>query len=138
MISVLNPRYTLISRTHFTKLMKRKYQETFQKVKGDINNSENRIALTADIWTSVATEAYLGITCHYIGDEWKMMSVCLTTMPLEDRHTATNIAEWLEDVVTKFEIPTEKIIAIVHDNGANIVAAANILEKKFGWISTCR
>lgn len=59
------------------------------------------MALTADI--SVATEAYLGISKIL-----KMVSICLTTMPLEDRHTSTNIAEWLEDAAVKFEIPFEK------------------------------
>lgn len=64
-----------------------------------------------------------------------MQSICLTTMPLQDRHTASNIKEWLEQVVARFEIPPSKIIATVHDNGANIVAAANILEEKQGWSS---
>ena len=57
----------------------------------------------------------------------------LTTMPLQNRHTASNIAEWLEEVVARFEIPPSNIIAIVHDNGANVVAAARILEEKNGW-----
>ncbi|XP_053551460.1 E3 SUMO-protein ligase ZBED1-like [Bombina bombina] len=137
MVSVLNPGYTLPSRTHFTKLVERKYQEALKNVKGAISAAanESRIALTADIWTSIATEAYLGITCHYIGADWKMHSICLTTMPLEDRHTAKNIAEWLEEVAAKFEIQPQKIIAIVHDNGLNIVAAANILGEKHGWTS---
>uniref|UniRef100_A0A8C1N977 HAT C-terminal dimerisation domain-containing protein n=1 Tax=Cyprinus carpio TaxID=7962 RepID=A0A8C1N977_CYPCA len=135
MVGTLNPGYILPSRTHFTKLMERKYQEAFQKIKSAINTTNSRMALTTDIWTSVATEAYLGITCHYIGNDWKMTSVCLTTMPLEDRHTSTNIAEWLEEVAVKFEIPSEKICAIVHDNGANIVAAAKLLEEKHGWSS---
>ncbi|KAJ8348900.1 hypothetical protein SKAU_G00274890 [Synaphobranchus kaupii] len=130
MINILNPGYTLPARTHFTKLMERKYQKTFQEVKSAIKATNSRIGLTTDVWTSVATEAYLGITCHYIGDDWNMKSICLTTMPLEHRHTASNIAEWLEEVVARFEI-----IAIVHDNGANIVAAANILEEKHGWSS---
>ncbi len=127
MIHTLNPGYTLPSRTHFTKLMERKYEETFKKVKTAINTNNSKLALTTDVWTSVATEAYLGITCHYITDDWDMQSFCLTTMPLQDRHTASNIAEWLEQVVARFEIPPSNIIAIVHDNGANIVAAANIL-----------
>ncbi|XP_073488938.1 E3 SUMO-protein ligase ZBED1-like [Aquarana catesbeiana] len=135
MISVLNPGYTLPSRTHFTKLVERKYQEAFQNVKDAISANESRIAITADIWTSIATEAFLGITCHYIAEDWKMISICLTTMPLEDRHTAANIAEWLEEVTEKFEIPAQKIIAIVHDNGANIVAAAKILMDTHGWAS---
>lgn len=135
MIHTLNPGYTLPSRTHFTKLMERKYEETFKEVKTAINTNNSKLALTTDVWTSVATEAYLGITCHYITDDWDMQSFCLTTMPLHDRHTASNIAEWLEQAVARFEIPPSKIIAIVHDNGANIVAAANILEEKHGWSS---
>ncbi|KAM4557393.1 E3 SUMO-protein ligase ZBED1-like [Fundulus diaphanus] len=135
MIHTLNPGYTLPSRTHFTKLMERKYEETFKKVKTAINTNNSKLALTTDVWTSVATEAYLGVTCHYITDDWDMQSISLTTMPLQGRHTASNIAEWLEQVVDRFEIPPSKIIAIVHDNGANIVAAANILEEKHGWSS---
>jgi len=74
MVSILNPGYILPSRTHFTKLMERKYQEALQKIKSAINTTNSRMALTTDIWTSVATEAYLGITCHYIGNDWKMTS----------------------------------------------------------------
>lgn len=65
-----------------------------------------------------------------------MQSLCLTTMPLQDRHTASNIEEWLEEVVVKFEILASKIIATVHDNGANFVAVANILLEKRGWSTT--
>ena len=206
MIHILNPGYTLPLRTHFTKLMERKYEQTFQAVRSDIKATQSKIALTTYVWTSVPTEAYLGITCHYIGDEWKMKSICLTTMPLEqwcqtdpvkghvaagfhsnqarihlirircvsfqpskntadldqvccclvgmktcshsgplldqfdttaleERHLASNIAEWLEEVVVRFEIPPSKTIAIVHNNGVNIVAAAKVLEEKHGWSS---
>lgn len=97
----------------------RMYQITFQRVKSAININQQQL--------NVASEPYLGITCHYIGDIWNMESICLTTAPLEDRHAASNIAEWLEEVAARFEISPSKIRAIVHDNGANIVAAANIL-----------
>lgn len=75
----------------------------------------------------MATEAYLGVTCHFLGEDWEMKSFSLTTMPLEERHTAANIADWLEETTAKFEIPFEKVKAVVHDNGANVVAAAKIL-----------
>nr|XP_054589704.1 E3 SUMO-protein ligase ZBED1-like [Nothobranchius furzeri] len=135
MVHTLNPGYTLPSRTHFTKLMERKYVDTLQKIMTVIKSTSSKLALTADVWTSIATEAYLGITCHYITEDWEMQSICLTTKPLQDRHTASNIAEWLEEAVTRFDIPLNKIIALVHDNGANVVAAANILEEKHGWSS---
>lgn len=113
----LHPGNTLPSRTHFPKLMERKYKKKFQGLKSAIKPTKH-------VRTSVATEAYLGITCHYIGDKWNVKSICFTTMALENRNTASNIAVWSEDVAARFEIPPSKIIAIVHGNGAHIVAAA--------------
>ncbi|KAI2657478.1 E3 SUMO-protein ligase ZBED1 [Labeo rohita] len=51
MTGILNPGYILPSGTHFTKLMERKYQEAFEKVKSAMNTTNSRMALTADIWT---------------------------------------------------------------------------------------
>lgn len=51
-------------------------------------------------------------------------------MPTEERHTAVNIAERLKDVIAKFNIPPQKIKAVVHDNGANVVAAVKTLAEK--------
>lgn len=56
-------------------------------------------------------------------------------MHLEERHTAENIATWLEEVIDKFNISPTKIKAVVHDNGANMVAAMRLLEPKHGWAS---
>lgn len=69
-----------------------------KKIKGKSKNTikeTDSIALTTDIWTSVATEAYLGVTCHFLGEDWEMESYSLIKIPLEERHTAANIAEWL-------------------------------------------
>ncbi|KAK1900776.1 putative AC transposase [Dissostichus eleginoides] len=132
MVTTFHPGYTLPSRTHFTKLMEGKYEATFGKLKNALKATKNKIALTTDAWTSVATEAYLGITCHFISDDWELNSFCLTTMPLEERHTGTNIAAWIEQAVERFEIPLSKVVAVVHDNGSNVVLAANILQEKHG------
>ncbi|ROI69368.1 hypothetical protein DPX16_14308 [Anabarilius grahami] len=58
-------------------------------------------------------------------------------MPLEDRHTAENIANWVEKAAEKFEISMANVIVVVHDNAANVVAALRILEEKHG-ISSLR
>ncbi|MEQ2216688.1 hypothetical protein XENOCAPTIV_020451 [Xenoophorus captivus] len=87
MLKQFNPGYTIPSRTHFAKLLEKKYQATLVQVKATLSAMNSKIALTADIWTSVASEAYLGITCHNIGSEWQMESICLSKIPLEDRQT---------------------------------------------------
>nr|XP_055065281.1 E3 SUMO-protein ligase ZBED1-like [Misgurnus anguillicaudatus] len=134
MISTFNPKYNLPSRTYFTQLMEKKHRDITEKLKAVLKQTEY-VALTTDIWTSVATEAYLGVTCHFLGEDWEMKSLSLTTMPLEERHTAANIADWLEETTAKFEIQLVKVKAVVHDNGANVVAAARILRKRHGWAS---
>ncbi|KAK9973179.1 hypothetical protein ABG768_023922, partial [Culter alburnus] len=102
-------------------------------VKETIQEGRSFIALTTDIWTSLATEAYLGVTCHFITEDWKMKSITLATMPLDERHTGVNIATWLEEVVTKFNISVDNIKAVVHDNGSNVVAALKLLAEKHNW-----
>ncbi|XP_061578913.1 E3 SUMO-protein ligase ZBED1-like [Cololabis saira] len=134
MVSTFHPKYELPSRTYFTKQMEKKYEVIKAKVKQALQETDS-VALTTDIWTSISTEAYMGVTCHYIGKNWNMVSHSLMTMPLEERHTAANIAGWIEEVIAKFDIPAKKIKAVVHDNGANVVAAAKILEGRHGWAS---
>lgn len=80
------------------------------------------------------SEASMGVTCHHL-NYWKMVSPCLTTMSLEERHIAAHIAEGIEEVTAKFNVPAQKIKAIVRDNGANVVAAVKILHEKHGWAS---
>ncbi|XP_040275761.1 E3 SUMO-protein ligase ZBED1-like [Bufo bufo] len=68
MISTFNPRYTLPSRTYFMKIMEKKYEDIKGKLTNTLKETDS-IALTTDIWTSVATEAYLGVTCHFLGKD---------------------------------------------------------------------
>ncbi|XP_077315552.1 RUN domain-containing protein 1 isoform X1 [Lithobates pipiens] len=137
MINTFYPGYTLPSGSHFTKLMEKKYEENFERLKASLKDVKSKIALTTDAWTSIATEAYLGVTCHFINEDWNLTSYNLTTMPLEDRHTAENIANWVEKAAEKFEISMANVNVVVHDNAANVVAALRILEEKHG-ISSLR
>ncbi|KAM3862404.1 E3 SUMO-protein ligase ZBED1-like [Diretmus argenteus] len=95
MIKAFQPGYTLPSRHCITNLMEKKYEATLEKVKAELKKVKSKITLTTDAWTSIATEAYLGVTCHFINQDWELTSYSLTTMPLEERHTAENIAAWL-------------------------------------------
>lgn len=134
MIASFSPQYELPSRTYFTKKMEERYTNSKDRLIKTLEDCDC-VALTTDIWTSVAVEAFMGVTCHCVTKDWEMQSFILTTLPLEERHTAANIADWLQDVVNKFGITPEKIKAVVHDNGANVVAALKILREKHGWIS---
>ncbi|CAK6977530.1 zinc finger BED domain-containing protein 1 [Scomber scombrus] len=119
----------------FTSMMEKKYETSVEKLKNKLKNATSKISLTTDAWTSLVTEAFLGVTCHFIDDNWDLVSFNLTTLPMEERHTAENLASYVEKVAEKFNISLHNILAIVHDNASNIVAALRILEEKFGVVS---
>ncbi|KAL4008530.1 hypothetical protein ACER0C_002382 [Sarotherodon galilaeus] len=125
MLTTFQPGYTLPSRRHFTSMMETKYE----------TSATSKISLTTDAWTSLVTESYLGVTCHFIVDNWDLLSFNLATLPVEERHTAENLASWVEKVAEKFHISLHNVLAIVHDNASNIVAALHILKEKFGVVS---
>ncbi len=50
------------------------------------------VAFTTDIWTSVAVDGYMTITCHYLDSKWKLCTKVLTTAEMPEHHTGVNIA----------------------------------------------
>lgn len=69
----------------------------------------------------MATEAYLGITIHFIDDNWNMRKLTLGCLALYDMaHTAENLTDAISQTLEKF-VPG-RTVAGVHDNGSNMVA----------------
>ncbi len=126
-VRLLDSRYQLPSRRTLMRRLPGKYDEVKIRVKNQLNSSSH-VCLTTDIWTSRTTQGYLTVTCHFINTSWKMQSFVLETFNLCASHTAENIAATLKRVADEWNI-TEKIVALVTDNAANVVAAARIL----GW-----
>ena len=60
--------------------------------------------MTADIWTSLAREAFLGVTCHFLTEDWKMKTLILATMPLEEANTK------LKEKQKQMNTPDHKLI----------------------------
>lgn len=74
LISVLEPRYSMPSRSHLTtKVVPSMYEDVKEKVLGGLSNAE-LVALTTDGWTSRATESYITVTAHYVNKDWEIES----------------------------------------------------------------
>ena len=134
LIAYLEPGYKLPSATHFNKVIEHKYEETKQKLK-DTMQEVGGLSITADLWCSMANDAYLSLTAHFITDEWAMRSICLGTIPVSDRHTGVNIVSWIEDKLAEFSIDPVRVVGFVHDSGSNIKLSGQLLHEKYGWAS---
>lgn len=40
------------------------------------------VVITADMWTSIATDSYLTVTAHYLNEELEMKGIVSGTLPL--------------------------------------------------------
>jgi len=128
-INLLDPKYVLPSKfTIREKLMKTLYLHGFNKLK-EVLNDINYVAITTDCWTSVTTESYLSITCHFINTNYELKTTVLSTKSLTKNHTAQNLADALLKVFEEWNI-NNKITCIVTDNATNMLKACEILKKK--------
>ncbi|XP_054744518.1 E3 SUMO-protein ligase ZBED1-like [Anastrepha obliqua] len=120
-IKLFDPRYKLPSRTTPSNVM---MTNLFDEQKPKLKNLLSKInhwAITTDMWTSLANESYMTVTCSFITD-----SYCLID---ETNHTAKNIADTLQAVCNEWGI-FDKITAIVTDNASSMIKACELLKKR--------
>ena len=113
-ITYIEPEYCIPSATHFTHLIEQRYEAVKQKMREILQGCAVSVAITADVWTSTATDSYLTVTAHYLNEQWEIKSIVSGTSPLLESHTASNLATWIKEMVEGIGVRTEKIVAFVH------------------------
>uniref|UniRef100_A0A3B3D8W0 BED-type domain-containing protein n=1 Tax=Oryzias melastigma TaxID=30732 RepID=A0A3B3D8W0_ORYME len=127
MIRILEPKYKLPTRQHFSEKC---IPELYEKAKSDVLESlstAERVALTKDAWTSRPTHSYVTITVHYISPEWSMKNHVLQTRMFSETHTGKNIGALLINACKEWKIEN-KNPALVTDNARNMITAAQEAE----------
>lgn len=118
-VSVLNPSYDLPSRKTITKsFVTAAYEETYNETKIELNQVQS-VTLTTDCWTSRNTENFLGVTAHFICDDFQIKTVLLDCTSFPESHTSVNLAAELKKIIEEWNL-NEKILMVVSDNAANI------------------
>ena len=88
------------------------------------------VAITTDLWTSLQTKSYCGVTTHYISETWELTSTVLETFEFPAAHTGENTASQRADEGhDSLEHITDKIVCSVTDNASNMISAIS----KTGW-----
>lgn len=127
LLNHLEPRYNVPSRKTFSsKILINMYKKVQAQVKSDLLEAKH-VAITTDMWTSVANCDFMAVTAHFFCAKTNtMVHKCLECVPFpEISHTAINILNFLTQVFKEWEIENS-VVGIVRDNGADITAALNI------------
>ena len=85
--------------------------------------------ITSDIWTSNSQFSYLSATLHYINDKWELCSRVLGLYYLDQSHSADYIYQKTNEILTEWNLSTDKILFFIADSGANIKAALEQFHK---------
>lgn len=102
-----------------------KYQEAKEKAQASLTQAA-AVSLTADMWTSINTDAYLAVTCHFIDASTSLHSVVLGVQHFPQSHTAENLARTKAALMSQWGI-AHKITGLVTDGAANMGACAKVL-----------
>ena len=93
----LDPRYVPPDRKTIRDRIKIEYQANFNKVK-DVLQAVSKVNLGSDVWTSIVTDPYLGVTAHYVDQDWVMRSHILDVSLFPHPHDSLSIASTLKEV----------------------------------------
>ena len=129
MVSKLDPQYQVPSRETIKKAIIKSFEDRKTVVKNFIKNIPGKVALTTDIWSSLKSEGFLGITIHFIDENWILRHFTLDIFRFKGAHTGQAIADEIYRIIIEHELQL-KAMAITTDNGSNMVSGANILKAK--------
>jgi hypothetical protein len=119
-INYFCPRYTVPERHQVKDFIISTFNTKREKIINHLDQIEGKCSLTADMWTSMNREAYLGITIHYVNSDWHLCNFLLDIIPFTTRHTGENIAQEIVRVLNEFNI-SDKIIALTTDNESAMI-----------------
>lgn len=134
-IYALDPRYIIPCRQTIKQEVDTLFLQRRSNIQLEINNFTTKFALTTDIWSSSYNNtAFLGITMHYINNDWKLKKCVLDFIPIEGSHSSRLILSKITNLLQEFNL-SDRIISLTTDNGSNMLACgrelANELEACF-------
>jgi hypothetical protein len=81
------------------------------------------VSFTCDGWTDIARNAYIGLTAHFLNQEFKLEHRLLEVFPFSESQTAINLTAHFEGALERHFPGNTLVHCFTTDNGANYVAA---------------
>ena len=85
-----------------------KYETVKNLVQQELKNAV-KCSISTDSWTSIATESFLGVTCHYVTKMFKFKSLILCLQYLNDDHNSQFIFGSLNEILDSWSVG-EKVL----------------------------
>lgn len=129
LLNVLEPRYQIPSRNHFTSVVIPSIHKSLQSQVESYLHDNPGTSLTTDGWTSVANDNYVTFTAHLVDKDWVARSFILSTVACES-HTAVQLQSELEQILTKWNLVSKGpwAPAVTTDNASNVTLSIRLAD----------
>ncbi|CAB4431752.1 unnamed protein product [Rhizophagus irregularis] len=130
MISKFDPKHKLPTRNTVKNLVVKLFNKRRENIKKYIQTIPGKVSVTTDIWSSLKNEGFLGVTIHFIDNDWQLKHFTLDIFRFKGSHTGQAISDEIYKLLTEFNLQN-KTLSITTDNASNMVACARELRVKF-------
>ena len=117
-----------ISRNTIKADIEKMYKREKERVKTELNSISSRICLTADLWTSIATDGYLALTAHFVDEDWILQKRVLNFHHMPPPHGGPILAEKVIDLLRDWAVE-KKVFTITLDNASYNDGMVNLLKQ---------
>ena len=122
------PEYPLASNHYYTDRINDLYATESNNMIECLKDVDS-VAITADLWTSIAHHAYMGVTAHFLTRDGFLQTRLLDCTEMSaDQHTTEDTDDLLTERFAFWGI-NGKVFAAVTDNGQNMVKAVRDIMK---------
>ncbi|GBC25170.2 zinc finger BED domain-containing protein 4-like [Rhizophagus irregularis DAOM 181602=DAOM 197198] len=129
LLFALDPSYSIPCDKTIKNLITEVYKLGVKELLTLVINSCEFISITTDLWTARSKTGYIGITGHWVNENFKPYDILIGIKSILYPHTAVAISSYLEKYIEEYRLEN-KIVCVVTDNGSNMKAAVNILNQK--------
>src|SRR5207248_3279746 len=119
MISSFDPNLQLPTRNTIRKFIIKSFEKRKNLIKSYIQNIPGKVSITTDLWSSLKNESFLGITIHFIDENWMLRHFTLDIFKFEGTHTGQSIADKIYQILLEFGLDN-KTISMTTDNASNM------------------
>jgi hypothetical protein len=85
-------------------LLSKEYEKAVPEVRRKLQTAMGMIHLTFDGWTSRQNISFLGVSAHFLDEDWNHQTVLLGLPPLARRHTGQTIHEEVKRMLEFFGV----------------------------------
>ncbi|CAG8498021.1 21903_t:CDS:2 [Cetraspora pellucida] len=125
----LDPRYKIPNQTKIKNIIMSEFDLCREQIKNDLKQVRGKIAFTLDLWSNINNEAFMRVTIHFLNIKWKLEHFLLDIIPLNKRHTASNLLNKFTYLLNEFSL-NEKIIGLTTDNESAMTVLGRELGEK--------